>query len=79
MTQPNNLITELRRTAEQMQALGDLNKADLLTRAADYIEEKRLQQDELPLASANFCLCCGAIIPEGRQLCPACESDILKV
>ena len=23
--------------------------------------------------SANLCVCCGAIIPEGRQVCPACE------
>lgn len=79
MTKSNELITELRRTAEQMRALGDLNKANLLTRAADYIEEKRLRQDELPPASANYCLCCGAIIPEGRQLCPKCEADMTKV
>ena len=23
--------------------------------------------------SANLCVCCGAIIPEGRQVCPICE------
>nr|DAT21056.1 MAG TPA: PROTEIN/RNA Complex, archaeal, ribosomal, 50S, protein.0A [Caudoviricetes sp.] len=23
--------------------------------------------------SMNFCVCCGAIIPEGRQVCPICE------
>lgn len=22
----------------------------------------------------NYCVCCGEIIPEGRQICPACES-----
>lgn len=21
----------------------------------------------------NFCVCCGAIIPEGRMVCPICE------
>lgn len=21
----------------------------------------------------NFCVCCGAIIPEGRMVCPMCE------
>lgn len=21
----------------------------------------------------NTCICCGAIIPEGRQVCPECE------
>lgn len=23
----------------------------------------------------NRCVCCGAIIPEGRQVCPSCERD----
>lgn len=23
--------------------------------------------------NANKCVCCGAIIPEGRQICPNCE------
>ena len=23
----------------------------------------------------NFCVCCGAIIPEGRMVCPICEMD----
>lgn len=23
--------------------------------------------------SANLCVCCGAVIPEGRQVCPVCE------
>lgn len=23
--------------------------------------------------SANLCVCCGAVIPEGRQVCPICE------
>ncbi len=22
------------------------------------------------------CICCGEIIPEGRQICPICELDI---
>lgn len=79
MSKQNNLVADLRRTAETMRELGDLAKADLLNRAADYIEEKHLQLDEPPPTSANFCLCCSAIIPEGRQLCPTCESDMLKV
>ena len=24
----------------------------------------------------NTCICCGAIIPEGRQICPQCEDDL---
>ena len=23
----------------------------------------------------NRCVCCGAIIPEGRQVCPKCEKE----
>ena len=26
--------------------------------------------------SANLCVCCGAIIPEGRQVCPICEKSL---
>ena len=25
----------------------------------------------------NTCICCGTIVPEGRQICPQCE-DALK-
>ena len=25
--------------------------------------------------NANRCVCCGEIIPEGRQVCPFCEFD----
>ena len=45
MTDRNNLTAELRRTAETMRELGDIAKADLLNRAADYIKEKHLQTD----------------------------------
>lgn len=24
---------------------------------------------------SNNCVCCGAVIPEGRQVCPGCEQD----
>ena len=25
--------------------------------------------------NVNRCVCCGAIIPEGRQVCPICEKE----
>lgn len=25
-------------------------------------------------STAERCVCCGAVIPEGRQVCPQCES-----
>ena len=28
---------------------------------------------ELALAVADTCVCCGAPVPEGRMVCPACE------
>ena len=24
----------------------------------------------------NYCVCCGAIIPEGRMVCPTCEANV---
>ena len=27
------------------------------------------------LANADFCVCCGAVIPEGRMICPICEGE----
>lgn len=29
--------------------------------------------------SANLCVCCGAIIPEGRQVCPICEKGLVSL
>lgn len=29
---------------------------------------------EVDIANVNRCVCCGEIIPEGRQVCPNCES-----
>ena len=26
----------------------------------------------------NYCVCCGEIIPEGRQVCWECESEVMK-
>lgn len=25
----------------------------------------------------NTCVCCGIVIPEGRQVCPICEENVL--
>ena len=27
-------------------------------------------------SGANTCVCCGDIIPEGRQVCPKCENGV---
>ena len=26
----------------------------------------------------NYCVCCGAIIPEGRMVCPICEANVYE-
>lgn len=26
----------------------------------------------------DYCVCCGAIIPEGRMICPRCEQEEIK-
>jgi RNA polymerase subunit RPABC4/transcription elongation factor Spt4 len=26
--------------------------------------------------NADRCVCCGDVIPEGRQVCPKCEGDV---
>lgn len=28
------------------------------------------------MTDADRCVMCGAVIPEGRQVCPACEADM---
>ena len=30
----------------------------------------------LPMADADRCVCCGEIVPEGRQVCPQCENGV---
>lgn len=29
----------------------------------------------MSVEDVNRCVCCGAIIPEGRMVCPACEKE----
>lgn len=36
-----------------------------------------LAQMEQAGRNAERCVCCGAIIPEGRQVCPICECQII--
>ena len=37
---------------------------------------KKTQQPISSPAPNNMCICCGEIIPEGRQVCPACEKQL---
>lgn len=32
----------------------------------------------LHINNAEHCICCGEVIPEGRQVCPKCEYKIIN-
>lgn len=36
---------------------------------------KKLEQINMMQENAEHCVCCGAIIPEGRQVCPKCLNE----
>lgn len=33
-------------------------------------------RNEIAAERADRCACCGAVIPEGRQVCPKCEREV---
>lgn len=39
---------------------------------AEALEKSRISRN----ASENRCVCCGSVIPEGRQVCPICEMTV---
>lgn len=40
---------------------------------AIYLSQKIRDDIQLYRPNVNRCVCCGEIIPEGRQVCPNCE------
>ena len=36
------------------------------------------EHEETVVDNENRCVCCGEIIPEGRQVCPNCENEVRK-
>ena len=32
-----------------------------------------MNKEGTPMPDADRCVCCGEIVPEGRQVCPQCE------
>jgi hypothetical protein len=42
-----------------------------------YIIEK-VKKEIAAEQNANYCVCCGDVIPEGRQVCPKCEREVKK-
>ena len=43
----------------------------------EWVYYKEFMDDTVGYATGdNTCICCGAVIPEGRQVCPQCEQEI---
>lgn len=45
------------------------------------IKVSKISDDEMKTirnATENTCVCCGSVIPEGRQVCPVCEMAVSK-
>ena len=57
----------------------------ILNEAFNELRIVALEQRELKFSTDNRCVCCGAEIPEGRQVCPKCcdgseeDFDVYKV
>lgn len=49
-------------------------KEDIISRIEDIADVERVYVYG-GLTYADRCVCCGAIIPEGRQVCPICEKQ----
>ena len=37
---------------------------------------EKLSKGDIKMADADRCVCCGEIVPEGRQVCPQCENGV---
>ena len=44
-----------------------------------YGEKCHIYRYSFPKDVDNICVCCGNIIPEGRQVCPTCEVGYEKI
>lgn len=73
--------------AELLQSIADrrlmvhVNYGDTKPAKPDDVNEAlRLAIDALlvPVDNSNRCVCCGAVIPEGIQVCPTCERKANK-
>lgn len=54
--------------------VADAAIARLEERGEDTSELRR----ELAFARVDCCVCCGAVVPEGRMVCPSCERGTEK-
>ena len=78
------LVAEVRMIADTVE---NQYCRDILLEAADRLEEtdkiaehyRRLAEKRIKRRrnkkAVETCICCGATIPEGRQICPQCEKE----
>lgn len=50
---------------------------EVYTNGADLVPMFRVRQMIEHYIPADRCVCCGDVIPEGRQVCPGCEKEVL--
>ena len=75
MKNPDDILT-IKLTREQVGRLVSiLDYYGLTEQNRDAIRLSHTIQDNIQLyrPDVNRCVCCGEIIPEGRQVCPNCE------
>lgn len=51
----------------------EYNSIDSLTGQEYKPRKSRTKLPQISIENADTCVCCGEIIPEGRQVCPKCE------
>lgn len=76
MRNPDDILT-IKLSREQVGRLVSLlDYYGLAERNCDaiYLSQKIRNDILLYRSNVNHCVCCGEIIPEGRQVCPNCES-----
>lgn len=75
MKNPDEILT-IKLTREQvgrLVSLLDYYGLSDMSHDAIYLSHKIRDDIQLYRTPENRCVCCGEIIPEGRQVCPNCE------
>ena len=78
MKNPDEVLT-IKLTREQVGRLVSiLDYYGLTEQNRDAIHISHVIRDDIQFyrPDVNRCVCCGAIIPEGRQVCPNCERTL---
>ena len=58
--------------------VGMITSAFLFAAHEETVRNGHPEQHKCPESNDNRCVCCGNVIPEGRQICPKCEKGELE-